>query len=92
MSTAIAFRPASLAAALILSAGLLLWPRILGPQLGPVEHSLLPVLLLGISGAFVSGFGYRPDHRLARILLSPIASWVLMGLGITVLALRGLAP
>ncbi len=88
MSIATSSRAASLAAALILTAGLLLYPRILGAQLSPMAHAVLPMLLLGISGAFVSGLGYRPDMRLARVMLSPAASWVLMGGGVTLLALE----
>ena len=82
---------ASLAAAILLSAMLLVYPRILGTGLGPVEHAVLPLLLLGVSGAFVSGVGYRPDHRVARAVLSPAASWCLMGIGVAALALRRLA-
>lgn len=88
MSTTTSARAASLAAASGLSAVLLLYPRILGSRLGPVEHSVLPVLLTGISGAFVFGLGYRPDNRVARCLASPAVTWGLMGFGITVLALR----
>lgn len=91
MATAPASRAASLAAALSLSAVLLLYPRLLGSRLGPVEHALLPVLLLGVSGAFVVGLGYRPDNRLARAVLSPAVSWSLMSLGLAVLVLRRLA-
>lgn len=87
MSITTSSRAASLTAALVLTAGLLLFPRILGGQLGPTAHAVLPMLLLGISGAFVSGLGYRPDTRLARVMLSPAASWVLMGGGVTLLAL-----
>lgn len=91
MSTTTSSRVASLTAAFALSAALLLYPRVLGPCLGPVEHAVLPLLLLGVSGAFVSGLGYRPDNRAARVVLSPAVSWGLMGIGIAVLVLRRLA-
>lgn len=87
MSIATSSRVASLAAALVLTVGLLLFPRILGAELGPMTHAVLPVLLLGICGAFVSGLGYRPDTRLVRVVMSPTASWVLMGVSLTLLAL-----
>lgn len=91
MSTTISFRAASLLVALGLSGGLLLYPRVLGNHLGPLEHAVLPLLLLGVSGAFVVGLGYRPDNRLARVVLSPAASWGLMALGVVVLVLHRLA-
>ncbi|MFY9289851.1 MAG: cyd operon YbgE family protein [Methylorubrum rhodinum] len=91
MSITTSSRAASLATALVLSAALLLYPRILGARLGPVEHAVLPLLLLGVSGAFVSGLGYRPDNRVARAVLSPAAAWSLMTVGVALLALRRLA-
>jgi predicted membrane protein len=90
MSTTTSSRAASLPVALGLCATLLLYPRIVGTRLGTVEHSALPMLLLGVSGAFVSGLGYRPENRIARVLFSQGVSWGLMGFGIGILAIRRL--
>jgi predicted membrane protein len=38
----------------------------------------LPILLLGVSGALVYGVGYRPDHKLLRMLFGPVCAWALM--------------
>ncbi len=78
-------RTALLVAALGLSAALLTWPRLLGTKLGALEHAALPLLLLGVSAAFVAGFGFRPENRLARSVLSAPAAWALIATGMVLL-------
>jgi len=81
----VALRAASLAVAGAASLCLLLYPYVLGRHLGPVEHSALPVLLLGSSAAFVYGLGYRPERRVFRILFGPLVAWLLMAVGFALL-------
>jgi predicted membrane protein len=79
-------RGVSLAAALAVSAVLMLYPYALGTTMTPAVHSALPLLLFGVSGAFVHGFGFRPDSRALRIAFSPLVAWTLIALGAGLLA------
>ncbi len=80
-------RAVSLAAALALSAVLMLDPYALGTRMTPTVHSALPLLLLGVSAAFVHGVGFRPDNRVLRTIFSPVAAWPLIAAGSGLLAI-----
>lgn len=73
----------------VTSAGvLLLYPFALGRSLSTVDHSLLPIFLLGVSGGFVHGVGFVPVNVFARTLFHPSVVWGLMILsGLTLFAL-----
>jgi predicted membrane protein len=71
-------RAVSLAGGLVIAGTLFIYPRILGPHLGAMEHSALPLMLLGVSGAFVYGFGFQPESKAVRVLFGPTAAWCLM--------------
>jgi predicted membrane protein len=73
-----AIRTASFAAALTASLALMLFPFLLRHVPETRLHSALPLLLLGVTGAFVHGLGYRPDNRLLRMLFGPACAWALM--------------
>jgi predicted membrane protein len=73
-----AIRTASFAAALAASLALMLFPFLLRHVPETRLHSVLPLLLLGVAGAFVYGIGYRPDNRLFQILFGPVCAWGLM--------------
>ena len=83
-------RTLSLAAAGGFSLMLLLYPYALGTTIDRAMHVALPVLLLGISGAFVHGVGYRPDNRLLRVLFSAPTAWALIAVGAALLLARKL--
>lgn len=38
-------------------------------------------MLMGMSSAWVHGFGFVPEHRLLRIVFSPLVAWPLITLG-----------
>jgi len=57
---------------------LLLYPFALGRELTTTDHSLLPFFMLGVSGGFVHGIGYVPEHRVPAILFHPVTAWALM--------------
>jgi predicted membrane protein len=78
-------RAVLLAAAFAISGVLMLYPYALGQTMGPAAHSALPILMLGVSAAFVAGIGYTPSHRAFRIVLGPAAAWLLMAVGIIIL-------
>jgi predicted membrane protein len=71
-------RTASLTAALAASLMLMLFPFLLRHIPAARLHSALPVMLLGVAGAFVHGIGYTPDNKLLRILFGPGCAWALM--------------
>jgi predicted membrane protein len=66
---------------------LFVYPLALGPQMGPREHTALPILLMGVSAAFVHGLGFEPETRLARWILGPVAAWIFIVSGVALLAL-----
>ena len=80
-------RTISLTAALAVSAVLMLYPYALGTRMTPMVHSALPLLLFGVSAAFVHGTGFRPDRPALRLAFSPIAAWPLIAAGILILAI-----
>jgi len=51
-------------------------------------HAILPVMLLGVAGAFVYGIGYSPDNRLLRMLFGPICAWSMIVGGALLLLAR----
>jgi predicted membrane protein len=83
-----AIRTVSLAAALFASLALMLFPFLLRWVPETRLHAALPVMLLGVAGAFVHGVGFLPDNRLLRVLFGPACAWTLMVGG----ALLMLAP
>jgi len=85
---AVAIRTASFAAALATSLVLMLCPFLLRQVPEARLHSALPVMLLGVAGAFVHGVGYRPDNRLLRILFGPACAWAMMTSGTFLLFTR----
>jgi predicted membrane protein len=74
-------RTASFTVALAASLTLMLFPFLLRDVQEARLHAALPLLLLGIAGAFVYGIGYRPDHRPLRVLFGPVFPWALMFCG-----------
>jgi len=81
-------RGLSLLAGSAITLALLLDPRLLGSQLGPVQHSALPLILLGVSAAFIHGVGFRPETKLARLFLGPAAAWLFIASGAALLVLE----
>lgn len=60
---------------------LLIHPAAYLDDQGRYSHSLLMLVMLGISGGFVHGVGFDPINRLWRLLLRPRAAWPLLILG-----------
>ena len=81
-------RVVSLIAASAVSAVLMLYPYALGTAMTPMLHTALPLMMIGVSGAFVHGFGFRPQARALAELFSPIAAWPLMAVGLALLWVR----
>jgi len=81
-------RALSLTVATGLSLALVIYPYALGNNMDWVTRTALPLLLFGISGAFVHGIGYEPDNRFLRALFSAPVAWLLIALGIALLLMR----
>ncbi|MEB3766334.1 cyd operon YbgE family protein [Acinetobacter sp. MD2] len=67
--------------ALPLAAILMIYPSLMLDANGHYSHPLLMLVMLGISGGFIYGVGFKPQFWLWKWLFSPFISWPLMGLG-----------
>ncbi len=48
----------------------------------PVGEGVLTLIMWGMSAGFVHGAGFVPWNRALRVLLGPVAAWLLMGVGL----------
>jgi predicted membrane protein len=74
-------RTVSFLAALAASLALMLFPFLLRAVPQARLHTALPIVLLGVAGAFVYGVGYNPESLLLRILFGPICAWAMIAGG-----------
>ena len=74
-------RAASLLAAAAIVAVLVLYPRLVAADSASVPHGFLAVMLMGMSAAWVHGFGFVPENRILSVLFSPIVAWPVMLIG-----------
>lgn len=82
-------RALSLILALAASATAALVPFVLARRLTPADHAVLPLMMLGIAGAFVHGFGFVPASPTLRALFSPWVAWPLIVGGGAFVTLHG---
>lgn len=75
-------RAISLLMAATIAAVVIVYPRLIAHDASEVPHGFLAILLMGMSGAWVHGFGFVPEHRVLRIIFGPLVAWpvVLVGL------------
>ncbi len=78
-------RALSLAVAAGISLTLMLFPFVLREVPGARLHLGLPILMLGVAGAFVHGIGFSPDNRFLKVLFGPFGAWTLIAAGAVVL-------
>ena len=71
-----------------LSVLIFIYPNAIATSVNDIQHSILMLIMWGISGGFVHGVGYIPVHRIWRILLGPPVSWFLLCGGVTFLLLN----
>lgn len=74
-------RAVSLLAAVSVAAVIILYPRLVAEDTVSVPHGFLAVLLMGMSAAWVHGFGFVPENRILRVLFSPVVAWPVITLG-----------
>ena len=67
--------------ALPLAVILLVHPSLMLDAQGNYNHSLLMLVMIGISGGFIHGVGFIPKFWLWKWLFSPWIAWPLMLLG-----------
>lgn len=74
-------RGISFALALVGSAVVLIWPRLIAESMQQLDHSVLSFTMLMISGCFVHGVGFDFKHPVLRLLSGPLLLWpVIIGL------------
>ena len=52
---------------------------------GSYSHSMLMLVMIGVSGGFVHGVGFEPYNRVWRLLFGPLCAWPLMLMGYAIL-------
>lgn len=76
-------RGVSLVTAIALMLLVTLFPRPLTMTDGsPISHSVLMLIMWGLSAGFVHGVGFVPHNRILRVLLGAVVAWALMGVGL----------
>ncbi|MDI1301354.1 MAG: cyd operon YbgE family protein [bacterium] len=78
-------RALSLLLAVPLALLLLIHPGAMLPADGHYSHPLLMLVMLGVSGGFVHGVGFRPELRAWRVLFGPLLAWPLLLTGYVLL-------
>lgn len=56
------------------------------PALAQLSHGLLILVIWGMCAGFVYGVGFDPVSPFWRTLLGPFSAWLLMGLGLVIIA------
>ncbi|MGH8355346.1 MAG: cyd operon YbgE family protein, partial [Pseudomonas sp.] len=74
-------RGLSLTLAAPLALLLLIHPAAMLDAQGRYSHSLLMLVMWGVSAGFVHGVGFEPRARPWRLLFGPLLGWPLLGLG-----------
>lgn len=74
-------RMISIVAAAAVTVGVVLYPRAIALDMHSVPHGWLVCLMLGMSAAYVHGFGFIPNHPALKIAFSPFVAWPLIALG-----------
>ncbi|MEJ0065095.1 MAG: cyd operon YbgE family protein [Caulobacteraceae bacterium] len=78
---AAAARAVSLSLASATAATLIAAPFLVVSKLDPTAHTLLALILAGMSAGFVHGLGMRPSRWIWRAVFSAPVAWSLMLLG-----------
>lgn len=73
----------TLGVAFVLMLLITVYPRALAtPDGGPISHSILMLIMWGLSAGFVYGVGFVPRNRVLRVALGPWVAWAGFGLGL----------
>lgn len=75
-------RAISLIAATCIVLLVALYPRLIATESSEIPFEYLPLWMIGMSCAWVHGFGFVPQNRILRIVFSPIVAWPIIAFGI----------
>lgn len=81
-------RAVSLLAACAIVAVIVLYPRLIAETAKDVPHGFLVLLLIGMSCAWVHGFGFIAQNRILKIAFSPLVAWPVIVIGLWGVFLR----
>lgn len=81
-------RVVSLLAAIAIMAVVVLYPRLIAEDAAGVPHGFLVLLLIGMSCAWVHGFGFIPQNPILKVAFSPLIAWPVIALGVWGVFLR----
>ena len=81
-------RSVSLLSATAIATIVVIYPRLIAESAGDVPHGFLALLLIGMSCAWVHGFGFVPQQKLLRVSFSPLVAWPIIAIGIWGVFLR----
>lgn len=74
-------RTISIVAAAAVTVVVVVYPRAIATEMADVPHGWLVCLMLGMSAAYVHGFGFVPQNPVLKYWFSPWIAWPLMALG-----------
>lgn len=83
--TAVWPRVLSLALAVPMALLLLIHPAAMLGKDGHYSHALLMLVMLGVSGGFVHGVGFKPELKVWQFLFGPLLAWPLLLMGYALL-------
>ncbi|GAB2190809.1 hypothetical protein MAH1_24170 [Sessilibacter sp. MAH1] len=75
-------RLVSFVLAILLAGVAMIVPQLIAEEAHEVNHSLLMLSMLGISGGFIHGVGFVPRHWFWWALFSPFVAWPILFLSI----------
>ena len=78
-------RAISLVAASAVTIGVVLYPRAIATDMHSVPHGWLVCLMIGMSAAYVHGFGFIPKHPILKRFFSPWIAWPMIVIGAVML-------
>ena len=56
------------------------------PAIARLSHGMLTLVIWGICAGFVHGVGFDPEARIWRVGFGPVSAWLLMGVGLLLIA------
>jgi len=66
----------------VLSVFILILPQVVAKDVSELDHRILSLIMLAMSGCFVHGVGFVPKNILAKYLFSPYVCWPIVGLAV----------
>lgn len=61
---------------------IVLYPRMIANTGAEVPHGFLAILMIGMSFAWVHGFGFVPHNNVLKQLFTPFVAWPILAVGL----------